>query len=59
MELTQSTDKADELKNMLAVARGVSAVDIVAQGIKGPQVGIELAKLRLKKLTRQVAASSK
>jgi len=32
------------------VARSLSAKDLVAQGIKGPEVGVELAKLRLEKL---------
>lgn len=50
MQLTQATQQAEKLKNSLEVARSLSAKDLVAQGIKGPEVGIELAKLRLEKL---------
>ncbi len=49
--LTQATVHATELKNWLEAARAIKAADLVAQGIKGPQVGTELRKLRLEKLT--------
>ncbi|GLR63022.1 CCA tRNA nucleotidyltransferase [Marinospirillum insulare] len=54
MELTQATHQAELLKNSLQLARSISAKDLVAQGIKGPEVGVELAKLRLKKIRELV-----
>lgn len=51
MKLTQATNQAEELKIMLNKAKSISAKEIVAKGIKGPEVGIALAKLRLEKLS--------
>lgn len=56
MELTQTTQQAVKLKNSLQLARSISAKDLVAQGIKGPEVGVALANLRLGKLKALVLA---
>ena len=58
MELTQATQQAAKLKNSLQLARSISAKDLVAQGIRGPEVGVELAKLRLKKIRELVNNAS-
>ncbi len=47
MQLTQATQQAAALKAMLQQARSINAADLVAQGIKGPQVGAALRQLRL------------
>lgn len=47
MQLTQATSHAGKLKAMLEKARSINAAELVKKGIKGPEVGIELRKLRL------------
>lgn len=50
MALVQATKAAEKLKTRLVMARKINAAALVAQGIKGPEVGNALRKLRLEKL---------
>lgn len=54
MALAQATQQAKKLQDLLAIARSISAKDLVAQGVKGPEVGVQLAKLRFAKLAQQL-----